>query len=264
VVTYKTGDDSKKLRVTTSFVFNENKTEKIGVSIVVSDVTELHNLTKIRRDSSIVFAVIISVISLYLYIYRAVWESNPDVSPTMMTWVVEGLALLGMLILLRTTSLRLSVGFRLKKPWKQMRIFVYISVVCVLLLVLIKFAIQASGISFFPEGVPFWDWGQWESRKLSLIIYPFTVLIQEIIARCVMQESLYYIFSDKYKSLLSILASSLIFGVVHIAHGFYFMLVAFIMLCMLGTLYEKTRNLWGVALVHLVLGVCVVFLRFAV
>ena len=52
----------------------------------------------------------------------------------------------------------------------------------------------------------------------------------------------------------AILLSSLLFGAVHIAHGFMYMVAAMGLLGALGGLYEKQRNILGVTVIHFVLG----------
>jgi membrane protease YdiL (CAAX protease family) len=61
-------------------------------------------------------------------------------------------------------------------------------------------------------------------------------------------------FDGKRGTLVAILLSSLLFGAVHIAHGFMYMIAAIILLGALGGLYEKQRNIWGVTIIHFVLG----------
>ena len=61
-------------------------------------------------------------------------------------------------------------------------------------------------------------------------------------------------FDGKKSVITAIILSSLLFGAVHIAHGFMYMIAAIILLGSLGGLYEKQRNIWGVALIHYVLG----------
>ena len=62
------------------------------------------------------------------------------------------------------------------------------------------------------------------------------------------------IFDGKKGFIASIILSSLLFGAVHIAHGFLYMVAAMILLGLLGGLYEKQRNIWGVAIIHYILG----------
>jgi membrane protease YdiL (CAAX protease family) len=61
-------------------------------------------------------------------------------------------------------------------------------------------------------------------------------------------------FDGKRSVLLAILLSSLLFGAVHIAHGFVYMMAAILLLGSLGGLYEKHRSIWGVTIIHFVLG----------
>jgi membrane protease YdiL (CAAX protease family) len=61
-------------------------------------------------------------------------------------------------------------------------------------------------------------------------------------------------FDGKHATLVAILLSSLLFGAVHIAHGFVYMLSAILLLGSLGGLYEKHGNIWGVTIIHFILG----------
>lgn len=96
------------------------------------------------------------------------------------------------------------------------------------------------------------------------IIYPFTVILQEFLARGVLQENLNRIFIGKYVGATSIVISALVFGVLHIAYGQPFMLSASILLGALGILYYKQGNIWGLCIVHYVLGEAATFLRYIV
>ena len=61
-------------------------------------------------------------------------------------------------------------------------------------------------------------------------------------------------FDGKHRVLAAILLSALLFGAVHIAHGFLYMVAAMVLLGALGGLYEKQRNIWGVTMIHFILG----------
>ena len=59
-------------------------------------------------------------------------------------------------------------------------------------------------------------------------------------------------FDGKHSSIVAILLSSLLFGAVHIAHGFMYMVAAIVLLGALGGLYEKQQNIWGVTIIYFV------------
>ena len=70
------------------------------------------------------------------------------------------------------------------------------------------------------------------------------------------------LFDGKNAVIGAILLSSLLFGAVHVAHGFMYMAAAIVLLGALGGLYEKQRSIWGVAIIHYVLGQAAVCLGF--
>jgi membrane protease YdiL (CAAX protease family) len=61
-------------------------------------------------------------------------------------------------------------------------------------------------------------------------------------------------FDGKNSALAALALSSLLFGALHIAHGFMYMMAAIVLIGMLGVLYEKHQNIWGVTIIHFVLG----------
>jgi membrane protease YdiL (CAAX protease family) len=61
-------------------------------------------------------------------------------------------------------------------------------------------------------------------------------------------------FDGKRGIIAALVRSSLLFGALHIAHGFMYMMAAIILIGSLGVLYEKHQNIWGVTIIHFVLG----------
>ena len=114
---------------------------------------------------------------------------------------------------------------------------------------------------FFPEGAPFWDWS---AGTVADIFYPATAVLQEFLARGVMQENLNRVFSGKHAMGMSVFVSSLAFGVMHIHYGLPYMLAASILLGALGMLYNRQRNIWGLCIIHYVLGEVATFLRYVI
>ena len=106
-------------------------------------------------------------------------------------------------------------------------------------------------IGFFGDDMPFWNWN---IGAYSWISYIFTCVIQEFLARSMIYGSISKLFDGRNATIWAILLSSLLFGAVHIAHGFMYMAVAIILLGALGGLYEKQRSIWGVAVIQYVLG----------
>ena len=126
-----------------------------------------------------------------------------------------------------------------------------ISISIVLILSLVKLIVLQISPKFFSSSAPFWNWN---IGIYSWVSYVFTSVIQEFLARSMIYGSIRKMFDGKYGTLASIVLSSLLFGAVHIAHGFMYMIAAIVLLGSMGGLYAKHRNIWGVTIIHYVLG----------
>lgn len=260
-VTYTAADQKVRcLDLKTSFLFNEDGTERIGIVMVFSDVTKLAQLNRQRRESSIVFSVLMICVCIYLFLWSLLRYLEVEPPGWVMSRMIEAISIIMFIIILKTTSFSIhDIGLRVTNAKATFIPDILIAAGGMFLLVGGKFLLLRIAPGFFPEGAPFWDWSV---GTFASVIYPFTVILQEFLARGVMQENLKRIFSGKYAGVMSIVVSSLIFGVLHIAYGLPFMLAAVLLLGVLGVFYQKQGNIWGLCIIHYVLGQTATFLRY--
>lgn len=259
-VTYQAGDGKKRLHLTSSFLCSEDGKEKTGVVLVMNDITEIALLNQKRRESSVIFAVLMICVCSYLFLWSFLRYININPPGQVMNLVIEGISILMFIVILKLTSFSIhDIGLRIENARATFVPDLLITAAGTALLVLGKVAIQRLAPGFFPEGAPFWDWS---AGTFADVVYPFTVVLQEFLARGVMQENLLRIFTGKYAGFLSIFVSALVFGVLHIAYGLPYMLGSFALLGALGVLYHKQGNIWGLCIVHYVLGEVATFLRY--
>lgn len=260
---YKT--ENSKLRyfnLTSSFLYGEMKEEKIGIVVLFTDVTEVARLNRQRRESSIIFAVLMICVCIYLFLWSFLRYLNVEPPSWIMNLMIEGMSIVMFVIILKTTSFSLrDIGLKVKNGKTTFLMDGLIAFVGTVILVLGKFVILRTAPGFFPKDAPFWDWSV---GTFADIIYPFTVILQEFLARGVMQENLNRIFIGKYAGTTSVVISALLFGVLHIAHGLPFMIGASVLLGALGVLYHKQGTIWGLCIVHYVLGETATFLRYLI
>lgn len=256
---------SKELRyfnLTSSFLYGETKEKKIGIVVLFTDVTEVARLNIQRRESSTIFAVLMICVCIYLFLWSFLRYLNVEPPAWVMSLMIEGISVVMFFIILKTTSFSLKdIGLRIKNVKATFIPNILITLAGIVILILGKIAILKTVPGFFPEGAPFWDWSV---GTFADIIYPFTVILQEFLARGVMQENLNRIFIGKYGGATSIAVSALMFGVLHIAYGLPFMIGASVLLGALGVLYHKQGNIWGLCIVHYVLGEAATFLRYLI
>ena len=259
VARFRLADGSQRVfHMTSSFLFSEDGETCSGVVVVFMDVTSHARLHQQFKDASVIFAVLMVCVCGYMFLWSGLRFLNMEPAPWVMSLMIEGISLLMFFIILKATSFSMKeIGLQTANLKPILITDSLIALGGVVLVVLLKVVMLRVVPGYFKPGAPFWDWS---AANFSDYMYPLTVVFQEFLARSVMQESLYRIFTGKHQAFLSVLVSSLMFGALHIAYGLPLMLGASILLGALGTLYHKQRSIWGLAIVHYVLGEAVTYL----
>ncbi len=83
------------------------------------------------------------------------------------------------------------------------------------------------------------------------LTYPLGSFVQETVTKGFLQDYMLSVFKNsKLKAFLSIIASSAVFGVLHIACGIPVIILAFLFSCTTGIVYHKTKSIVGVSIIH--------------
>lgn len=260
-VVYRRADKEKRcLKVTTSFLFGDDGESRIGIVVVFSDVTEVARLNRQKKEATTIFTILMVCVSSYIFLWSFL-RGIDSVPPTwIMTKLIEAISLLMLPIILKTTSFSIrDIGLKLTNPKATFIPDILIAAGIVAFMSIAKVLIIKVVPGFFPEGTPFFNWN---NLGPSDAIYIFTAVLQEFLARGVMQENLRRIFTGKNGEYMSIVISALLFGVMHVAHGFTYMIGATVLLGALGLLYNKQRNIWGLSIIHYVFGEAATLLGF--
>lgn len=105
--------------------------------------------------------------------------------------------------------------------------------------------------SYFKDDYPFWDWKVADYR---LIKYLVTAFVQEFLARGAVQASLARVLDGKYAKTIAIFVTSVYFMSLHFQYGLPMMIGSGILSVILGFMYKKDDNIYGVTLVHYCFG----------
>ena len=242
----------KHLHITSSFLKNDTEGDAGGVVLVISDVTETETLKKKRYDASVVFSCVTACVCLYLILLALLEFLKIDVPTKALTQVINGMVLVfGFIIYKKTKFTFDELGLKVKN-WKQtFGTSLLAAAGIVILLMGAKLVVMQISPDFFASDAPFWNWN---IGIYSWVSYIFTCVIQEFLARSMIYRSIKKMFEGRHATIVAILLSSLLFGAVHIAHGFMYMVAAIILLGSMGGLYERHGNIWGVTIIHFVLG----------
>jgi membrane protease YdiL (CAAX protease family) len=240
------------LKITSSYLKNVESCGECGVIMVISDVTESELLKKKKRDAATVFACITACVCLYILLLSTIDFLKINIPTKVLTQVINAMVFVTSIIIYKKTDFTFDeLGLKIRSAKSTFGIAAAISFAVVALLIAAKRLIFLVKPDFFASDAPFWNWN---IGLYSWTSYIFTCIIQEFLARSMIYGSIRKMFDGKHAVLIAILLSSLLFGAVHIAHGFMYMIASIVLLGALGGLYEKQQNIWGVAIIHYVLG----------
>lgn len=248
-------DNSNKrqyLQITSSFLKNEDDKERGGVVLVLSDITETEILRKKKYDASIVFSCVTACVCLYLLLLSTLEFLKINVPTKALTQVINAMVCVSSIIIYKKTKVSFDeLGLIVHNFKRTLASSIMIALLVVIFMMATKVLILKLVPGFFEPDLPFWNWN---IGLYSWISYVFTCIIQEFLARSMIYGSIKKMFDGRDGMIVSMALASLLFGAVHIAHGFMYMMAAIILLGALGGLYEKHQNIWGVTLIHFVLG----------
>lgn len=246
--------------VTCSVIWNKAHDKREGVVLVFNDCTESEALKEKIKDSSAIFLLFITLISLWVFV--------------VMTWVGMGKPFRGdylskALVLLlfipvpfiqHLTNFSLS-DFGLTFKWKYLLQDAVVTVGLILMMCLIKLVMLNVMPEFF-DNPAFVIWDKYPASEY--LMYIVSVIAQEFITRGVVHETMDFVVESSHKETLSIIVSSLIFGAMHLHLGITYMVSASFLLGALGMIYNKQRSIWGLCIPHYVLGMLLGLLGFVI
>lgn len=261
-IPYVINGEKLVLDVRSFFLRDDISGEVMGIAITFSDITKMERIQEKSRQSSYMISVLFIGICGYILFWAFGVYVNLPISTSGYTFLINLTAIVMFLIILRETSFtKKEMGLSRPKFKKVILPSLIITFSGTALLVIIKLVLLQIYPSFFPEDAPFLDFSVWAFNDT---IYPVTVVLQEFLARSVMQNCLERIFEGKNAQTISLVVSSLIFAVLHISYGFPMMIGSAILLGALGFIYKKQGCIWGVSIIHYFLGEAATFLRFII
>lgn len=240
---YYTPDGKKKIISVKPTYAKDDKAGK-ELIIVLSDVTEREMSMKYHKDVVFLTSVFFVFICLFMFVFKLFDEVLPGVVTASQ---ITMSALLVMLYLAYLFLKKTSIQLRL--AWKGRPVLdgIIITAVVIAIMIIAKALLVYLGKITVTDSSPFFRFARFTWKELYW--YLPCVLMQEFIARSVVQETLLYIFGGN-NAWLSILISTLLFGTMHVTYSFTMMVGATIMMGVIGMFYHKNRNLLAVSIVH--------------
>jgi len=194
-----------------------------------------------QRDEAVLCLSAFIILSSIWVILVALWQKlGEPISKEDMTVGVEIIAVIMLAFTLRFTSMKLmDFGISKKNLLSSIIKASIISIICIGVMIIYKFIICKQP-TFISSELQF--------------KYIFTSILQEFLARGFLLTCMVKIYNYKHGKIIALICSSLMFSLLHLFYGFDFMLLAGGLSVILGLLYLKDGNIWGVSIVHFCLG----------
>lgn len=243
-ITYDNGDFEKVLKLRTNKIVKNGKDK--GMILLGADVTADSDLRRFEKDSASTFTGIVLCICIYLFIWSLLeFTLHIHYKPSEYTKVIEAISFVLFFEVLFMTSLSLrDVGVFVspKRLVKSLAEVVPMILIANGVLIGLNLILRISG---HPVKDSFFG-GSWAKA----VVYISVAIMQEFLARGVLQTSIRFLVKVRWQKFFNVLLSSLLFTLMHLPHGFPFMMGAFAMGIGLGIIYERQKNIWGCALIH--------------
>lgn len=229
-----------------------------GIMIMIEDVTDIFARRQHEHDCAYIFAGLIFCISLFLSTWSLLrFTLHIYLKSSYYTVMIEAITFVLFLEIVFLTSFSMrDIGLiprfsRFKQNLKET--IMTAAIICILLLIS-KLVLSLCGIQI----KSYYIGGSWHGAY----IYIFTAFVQEFLARGVIQTSVKSLMKVKYQKTFGIILTSLLFSLMHMPFGFYFMLGAFLLSLFLGYMYERQQDIWGCVLLHWACGYLAMCLYF--
>lgn len=217
-----------------------------GMMVLIEDVTDACLLKTHERDFAMIFAGIIICITVYLSVWSLLESTlHLPLKTSDYTRMIEGMTLLLFLEIIFFTSFSFKdVGLIPKKALilKNIKQTLLIAIIACGALAIAKEILLLLGLPVKQHFIG--------GSTAGAYHYVFTALIQEFLARGVIQTNVKHLMNVRFQTIFGIVLTSLLFMLMHLPFGFIFMMGAFILSIALGVLFEQQKSIWGCVFLH--------------
>lgn len=247
---YFSADDEVVLLITSSFLYDDNG-RKEGVIITFDDVTEEEKLHRQLKTSSMFFIMVIVSVTGWNFIVAMLEYFGVMIPDTYVSKFEVVCGMIPCLIYAYKTKMKPEdAGLTIKGKGKYILQDCVITAVLVAVLCLLKLTVLKD-LTYYDNG-HFMDFAKYPLYGYCLHI--ISVVLQEYIVRGMIHGNMRKILQGKHAEAAALIVSSLCFGALHIHQGLRYMVGAAILLSLMGTVYNKQNSIWGLSIMHFVLG----------
>lgn len=208
---------------------------------------------KRAKNSGTVLSVIMCTLSFWVICVSA-WRYFGEPIPVFwFSKLVIVIVLVPGIILAKMQGFTLEdMGLGIKGHSRAIRNGVIITLALLAFLPLLKLALIRLGFSLFEGETEFINWKKYPFSEY--VFYVFSVIIQNIAARSLMQTLISRSLVSKHADSWAIVIASLMFAAMHTHLDFMYIIGSGCMFALFGLVYKHDKTIWGLCIPHYVLG----------
>lgn len=210
--------------------------------------SELSSLIENRELFSTLFVSLFLSVSLYIFLIFSVSAMNyeSEYAPR----IVELIFSIMCFMIVKKSNLPLTFfGVTLRGAMDSVRYMVPSTMVICFMLIFVKYMCVINGVSGL-DGTLFYD----QHFSMLLLVYGPVVIVQEFLARGVVQTVIEHVLSDQNAKIWSVITAASLFGLVHIELSVSLAIASFVFGVYWGIIYIKNKTLIGVCVSHFLIG----------
>jgi hypothetical protein len=209
---------------------------------------ELSELIKNRELFSTLFVYLFLSVSLYIFLIFIASAMNCESAYA--PRVVELIFSIMCFMIVKKSKFPLTFfGFTLRGAMESIKYMLPSTLTICLVLVVVKYLCIRNGVNGL-DGSLFYS----QYFNMLLLLYAPVVVVQEFLAKGVVQTVIEHVLSDRSAKLWSIITAAALFGLVHIELSVSLAIASFIFGVYWGVIYVKSKTLVGVCISHFLIG----------
>jgi len=218
---------------------------------------QIEKLNNIRTQLSSIFISVVMLVTFYIFVLgflnedfisRQVYAGKIKMISSR---VIELLSLIIVIRMIIKSRLPLKDFGITLQGWKRSVIeSLGVSAIIIALLCAIKFIINSYWPGVFKETHMF----DLKYIEISYVTYIFIAPLQEFITRGTVQGILQKLFTSRYRGVLAIMVTSLLFGALHMVVSINLAIAAMLTGWLWGWMFWRQKSLVGVSLSHFIIG----------
>ncbi|MDO5155277.1 MAG: CPBP family intramembrane metalloprotease [Eubacteriales bacterium] len=204
-----------------------------------------------KKEANSIIMYILSTLVMYLVTMKIMGLFMEHIPRYLCTRTIETISIFLLIFFLEYTDLQIYTTGLVGTKEEIKRTLIRCSLICIG--IIIAFVIVRLIMESHNPKIANRAWFKPYFHLYMRWYYPFVSILQEILSKSIMQESLKRLFGEE-EAKLSLIACCFIFALFHVNYQLYYIIGAGLLNYVTGRIYEKDHTIWGCSMIHFCVG----------